>query len=199
MLDKSIPWHSFIMSLEPDAFRPQGELAAGFSVRPYSGEKDELAWAKIETAVGEFDSLNEALNCHRHYLDHPGELSKRQWFVVDEHDDAVATCTVWWSGEEKIPCIHALSCLPEMQGRGFGKAAAVAAIGSALKNDKRTIWLETQTWSWKAICLYMKLGFIPRTKATFNETPNEFFMTYALISDKVGEEIRREIREKAKE
>lgn len=94
MLDKSIPWHSFIMSLEPNEMISQGTLQEGFSVRSYSGDRDVISWAEIETAVGEFDSLEEAIECHKHYLDYYEELKKRQWFVVDENDNAVATCTV---------------------------------------------------------------------------------------------------------
>ena len=197
MLDKSIPWHSFIMSLDPADLVAQINLEAGFSLRSYESDKDGLSWAEIETAVGEFDSIEEAMACHRHYLEHIEELKKRQWFVVDENDNAVATCTVWWYGDEKIPCIHALSCLPKMQGRGFGKAALLAAINSTIQNDKRTIWLETQTFSWKAICLYLSAGFVPRMEATFNQTPNEFSTSYGIISEKVGEKINRLILKKA--
>lgn len=193
MLDKSIPWHSFIMSLEPSKLVDKVELVNGFSIRPYSGEKDEIAWAKIETAVGEFDSIEDAVSCHKHYLDYPEELMKRQWFVVDENDDAVATCTVWWTGEDKIPCIHALSCLPEFQGKGIGKAVAIKAISSSIDSDNRTVWLETQSWSYKAICLYLSIGFVPRKKATFNETANEFEETYNLIKDKVDKRIAEKI------
>lgn len=49
MLDKSLPWHSFIMSLEPSHRMQQVVLPEGYSIRPYEGEQDELAWAKIET------------------------------------------------------------------------------------------------------------------------------------------------------
>lgn len=188
MLDKSIPWHSFIMSLTPERLTDQEvALPAGYRIRLYAGEKDELAWARIETAVGEFASVEEAIRCHRHYLAHPEEVRKRQWFVVDENDDAAATCTVWWHGETRIPCIHALSCLPEKQGLGLGKAVALHAIRSALQTDRRTIWLETQTWSWKAVCLYMRLGFAARKTAVFNDTPNEFAAAFPLICAKVGE------------
>lgn len=194
MLDRSIPWHSFIMSLDPDNFVHREVICDSFSVRPYSGEKDALAWAKIETAVGEFNSIEEALSCHKHYLEYPDELHVRQWFVVDENDDAVATCTVWWSGESRIPCIHALSCLPEYQGKGLGRMAASNAIEAMLQNDRQTIWLETQTWSWKAVCLYLSLGFVPRRKATFNDTPNEFEISFQLMSRKIGENVSERIR-----
>lgn len=197
MLDKSLPWHSFIMSLEPSHRMQQVVLPEGYSIRPYEGEQDELAWAKIETAVGEFDSVEEAVQCHKHYLAELEELKKRQWFVVDEYDRAVATCTVWWSGEDKVPCIHALSCLPELQGKGLGKAVAIKAISSTIMEDKRTIWLETQTWSWKAISLYLGIGFVPHRKVSFNETLNEFETAYEVISTKLDENICKRINELA--
>lgn len=197
MLDKTIPWYSFIMSLEPTGFKEREMNCPGVRVRPYESEKDEIAWAKIETAVGEFDTVEEAAECHRHYLEYEDELRRRQWFVVDENDEAVATCTVWWSGEDRIPCIHALSCLPEKQGCGYGRLAAQQAIRSALEAEQRTIWLETQTWSWKAICLYLSLGFVPRRTAVFNDTPNDYVLSCPLIGEKAGEKVLDRILETA--
>ena len=36
------------------------------------------------------------------------------------------------------------------------------------------VWLDTQTWSYKAIGIYMDVGFIPMKTAVFNEVPNEY-------------------------
>lgn len=71
------------------------------------------------------------------------------------------------------------------------------ALKHAIQNDKRTIWLETQTWSWKAICLYLDVGFVPRMRTTFNETPNDFFVSYEIISSKIGSETSKRILELA--
>lgn len=93
MLDKSLEFHSIIMrakNVGPVNLHPVPE---GFSVRYYR-DGDELDWAKIQCAVGEFESTKDALRCFNHYLDFKKDLEGRQIYVVDNKTGkAVATAT----------------------------------------------------------------------------------------------------------
>ena len=51
------------------------------------------------------------------------------------------------------------------------------------------IWLDTQTWSYKAVGIYMDLGFIPMKTATFNEVPNEYDKAVRVLKDKMRPDI----------
>ena len=126
MLDKSIPFHQIVMRSGND--RPVAAVAppAGFSIRLYQ-PGDENAWAAIQTSVGEFPDREAALECFRHYLAQEEELRRRQVYAVENGTGKpVATATAWFSARdgEPIGVVHALSCLPEYQALGLGKAVA---------------------------------------------------------------------------
>ena len=77
MLDKSLEFHTVIMRHPNDRPPSPPALPAGFSARFYE-KGDEWAWARLQTAVGEFESEEDALLCFRHYLPFGDELRKRQ-------------------------------------------------------------------------------------------------------------------------
>ena len=61
MLDKTLPYYNIIMKRQEGTKTPNPILPKGFSFNLYT-EGDEIYWAKIETLVGEFDSIEEALD-----------------------------------------------------------------------------------------------------------------------------------------
>lgn len=176
MLDKSIPFHTIIMKRPYGAAPTPVALPAGYRLRPYQSG-DEVGWAEIEHAVLEFDSVEQALECHQNYIPHMEELKKRQWFAEAPDGTLAATATAWYcdSAHGRLPTVHALACRPEHQGKGLGRAVAVKMLEAFTTLDiGRDVWLDTQTWSYKAVGLYLSLGFIPMKTATYNETPNEY-------------------------
>lgn len=93
MLDKSIEFHSIIMRHPNTKEIVEPSIPEGFSVRFYE-RGDEKHWALIQTAVQEFDSIDDALECFQHYLNHEEELYHRQIYIVDnEKEIPVATAT----------------------------------------------------------------------------------------------------------
>lgn len=199
MLDKSIPFHSIIMK------RPYGEapkpvfLPEGFGLRTYL-PGDEKAWAEIETSVKEFSSLQHALDCYKTYLSNIEELKRRQWFAVDPNGIVAATATAWWmsSPNGNIPVVHALGCKAEFQGKGLGKAVAVKMLESFYELDhEKAVWLDTQTWSYKAIGLYMDLGFIPLKKAAYNSVKNEYEQALPVLKMRMSPEQYQRFIQKA--
>lgn len=176
MLDKSIPFYTIIMK-RPYAKAPAPiELPMGYKIKNYE-PGDEVTWAEIQTEVLEFDNAEQALNCHKGYLSRAGELEKRQLFVQNPTGNLIATATAWYdlNSQGKIPVVHALSCLPQYQGNGLGRAIAIKMLERFYELDVNLdVWLDTQTWSYKAVELYLSLGFIPMKCAVFNETKNEY-------------------------
>ncbi|SDT48930.1 Acetyltransferase (GNAT) family protein [Paenibacillaceae bacterium GAS479] len=177
MLDKSIPYFNVIMKRHAGSFLPQFVLPVGYSIGRYT-EGMELQWAAIETSVGEFDSDEESLTYfQKEYLPQSNELKKRLLFVLNPEGEAVGTITGWWNltGERCDLAIHWFAVRPEYQGLGLGKALVAECMRNLidLEGDK-DIYLHTQTWSYKAITLYLKTGFKIETKDTFAHYQNDY-------------------------
>jgi GNAT superfamily N-acetyltransferase len=153
------------------------ELPEGFSLRPYQ-KGDENDWADIQVAVTEFPDRAEALKCYDLYWQHMDELIKRQLFIIDDAvGKAVSTATAWYMDKDgqRIGVVHGFSCLPQYQSKGLGRIAAAYMMERYHRlMPGCPVWLDTQTWSYKAVGIYMDLGFIPMKKAVYNDVPNEF-------------------------
>ncbi len=187
MLDKSIPFYTIIMRRPYAEYKDEICLPDGYSLRSYQ-PGDELGWAEIETSVLEFDNVEQAIACHMGYHSKMNELKKRQWFIENKEGLLVATATGWILNSEKnkIPVVHALGCRPDYQKLGLGKAVAAKMIKTFCELDPGLdVWLDTQTWSYEAVGLYMKLGFIPMVSATYNKTENEFKKALPVLKEKL--------------
>ena len=201
MLDKSIEFHSIIMRHPNSKEIVEPSIPKGFSVRFYE-RGDEKYWALIQTAVQEFDSIDDALECFQHYLHHEEELHRRQIYIVDnEKGVPVATATAWFSeyGGKPIGVVHAFSCLPEYQSLGLGRIAAIymmKCFHECMPDSE--VWLDTQTWSYRAIGIYLELGFIPMKTAVYNEVPNEFQEAVQVLKGKMRADIYQKFIESAK-
>ncbi len=190
MLDKSIPFFQIIMRRKyggPDIIP---SLPEGYSIRGYK-KGDEIAWAEIEASVLEFENVEQALECHKGYDSRSDELPLRQWFVIGSDGIAVATATAWYIIQDgiRIPVVHALGCRPEYQGKGLGMAVAAKMLESFYRLEpNRDIWLDTQTWSYKAIGIYMKLGFIPMKTDTYQGINNDYYDALPVLKQKMRPE-----------
>lgn len=191
MLDKSIPFHTIIMKRPFTKVPTQTSLPTGYNIRTYK-LGDEMGWAEIETSVLEFDSVEQALNCHKGYLPKIEELKRRQWFVENQEGVLVATATAWFKESEngRVPVVHALSCRPEYQGKGLGRIVLIKTIKTFCELDNgKDIWLDTQTWSYKAIGLYLSLGFVPMKTEVYNQTKNEYQEALPILRMKMRKEL----------
>lgn len=162
MLDKSIPFHRIIMRRAagteiPDWQPPEGYTFAWFT------EGDEAHWGEIEYSVAEVESpeAGAALYMQR-YGGFRGEPARRTLFAVNPAGEKVATATLWWNytGVRRDPWLHWVAVRPEEQGRGLGKAVVSFALRKIIEMEgERDIYLPTQTWSYKAVGIYLKAGF----------------------------------------
>jgi GNAT superfamily N-acetyltransferase len=162
MLDKSIPYYDVLMCRDSGKPLPAQPLPEGFRFASFSSG-DEMDWAVIETSVGEFDSVEEALSYFRlEYLPMVKELERRCFFVVADDGSKVGTFTLWWNYTDgrRDPWVHWVAVKPSHQGFGLGKALVAEGMrrGIEMEGD-RAFYLHTQTWSYKAMGIYFWSGF----------------------------------------
>lgn len=148
--------------------RPQGaeiknyELPTGYTFCFYKNGY-EMDWAEIETSVLEFDDQDSALQYYNgEFMSYIDELQRRQIFVRDPKGKLVTTVTSWWTEttERRIAMLHWVAVKPEHQGKGLGKAIVSEGIRRMVVLDGDVdIYLHTQTWSYKAINIYLDTGF----------------------------------------
>lgn len=153
------------------------DLPSGFSWTWFM-QGNETEWASIETSVGEFASEQEALEYfQREYLPHAHKLERRSLFVRAANGEAVGTITSWWNhtGERRDSSIHWLAVRSEYQGLGLGKALVSECLKRlVLLEGEKDVWLHTQTWSHKAIGLYLKAGFELVKHESFSQYTNDY-------------------------
>ncbi len=165
MLDKSLPYKNIIMEISAEKILSIKEptLPKGYSFCFFSDgmEKD---WAKIETSVLEFECEEEAESYFcRDYLPFSEQLYKRCVFIKNPDNVAIATATAWFSNSEEYPyqpSLHWVGVHPDYQGLGLGKAISQFTTKLFGKTDggKNAI-LHTQTWSHKAVVMYLNIGY----------------------------------------
>jgi ribosomal protein S18 acetylase RimI-like enzyme len=193
MLDKSIPYFNIIMKRPAGASLPHYGLPVGFSFEWYISGM-EVDWAAIEASVGEFDNNKESLNFFKNeYLSHSEELKNRLLFVLNQERKPVGTITGWWNftGERRNLSIHWFAVQKEYQGLGIGKALVTECIRNlqVLEGDK-DIYLHTQTWSYKAIALYLKSGFNIEVKETFSHYKNDYEQALPILQELLNNKLR---------
>ena len=111
---------------------------------------DEIAWAKLEVLVGEFDCFEDASAYFaKTFLTHEELLADRVCFIVNPEGEIVATTSAWFktNGDIRFPLIHWVSTSPKEQGKGLGKAIVLFALSRFL------------------VGMYQKMGFRITKKA----------------------------------
>jgi RimJ/RimL family protein N-acetyltransferase len=188
MLDKSLPYLNIIMKRNAGTPLHSYPVPQGFSLVHYAPPGDEAAWADILVSVAEFDTQEEALAYFQvHYAPHPAEVMKRCIFLEDHAGDKVATFTIWWDykGQEPPPSLHWIAVKPQYQG--LGKAIVSKGIDLALAIDgDRDIWLHTQTWSWRAVAVYLQVGFQLVAEGIFADYCNDYPLALPILKTKLN-------------
>lgn len=162
MLDKSLRYYDVLMKREKGRTYKEYQLPEGYNFIPFK-QGDEKEWAEIEASVGEFNRAVDALvYFQREYLPFKGELERRCIFVGNKDNQKIATFTIWWlyTGSRRDPWVNWVAVRPEYQQLGIGKALLTEGMRMAMEIEgDREIYLHTQTWSYKAINIYRKMGF----------------------------------------
>lgn len=135
----------------------------------------ELAWAKLEHALGDFESIEEARKYFVTTYLQDVSMTNRIMFAV-RGDRVVGSCIAWRDerGTEEVASLHWLVVDEESRGIGIGRALSVAVMNFFACAGELPVYIHTQPWSWKAILLYRSIGFDIVSYDTFGGYTNEF-------------------------
>ncbi|MCX7772751.1 MAG: GNAT family N-acetyltransferase [Clostridia bacterium] len=198
MLDKTLPYYNIIMKRYGGTAIPAYVLPDGYSFTSFR-EGDEKDWAEIMVSVGEFDDIQEARDYfEKEYLPYTRELQKRSFFIENQNSEKVGTLTNWWNYTDvrRDPSMHWVGVKPECQGLGLGKALILEGMKRmiAIEGD-RDYFLHTQTWSYKAINIYIKAGYRIIKDEAFADYTNDYEKALEVIKDKLADQaiLRRKV------
>lgn len=175
MIDRSIPYYNLILKCHKVCIPPVS-LPGGYSFKMYY-VGDEKYWAKLENEIGDFSSIEEAeMYFKTNYCNEIDELKNRCIFVVDTHDDVVGSCIAWHDSKDNdtVASLHWLVVSPEHQGKHIGVALCQKVMEKFNECGETPIYIHTQPWSYKAIMLYIKLGFKIQKTDTFSCYENQY-------------------------
>ena len=159
MLDTSLPHIPVVMVCDDPHPIPEWTLPAGYIVRRWEPGL-EAAWCAVEMGAGEFSTMESALERFKtEFLPHPDELRKRMYLAFAPDGSPAGAVTLWYGDRlgKMMPRIHWVATHPDHEGRGIARAL----LSTALTGIDEPVFLTTQTWSWPAVRIYKKLGFIP--------------------------------------
>ena len=198
MLDRTIPFYNAI--LRCDSYELQHILIPEeCQIVTYQPgfEKD---WAKMEYKAGDFDSEEEASSyfCEKYCL--PGR-SDDILFLRIGTGQVIGSCIAWTDERNNAPVnsLHWLIVDDEYQGKGYGRLLCTATMNRFCHKGKEPIYIHTQPWSWKAIFLYLSLGFRLQKTDSFNSYVNQYNDVIRTLSRILSDEQIREIEEKTDE
>ena len=193
MLDKSIPYLNIVMQRKAGTPIPQCALPEGYAFVPFT-RGTETDWAEIEASVGEFDSVPEAIAYfQKDYLSYPGEVERRTIFIQTSDGKKVGTATSWWNYTDirRDLALEWIAVKPEYQGEGLGKAVVIEAMRRMLLIEgDRDIFLHTQTWSYRAVGIYLQAGFDFVKTGSFSRYDNDFDKALPYLEKKLKLDLR---------
>lgn len=179
MLDRSIPFCDIIMRCSR-ILPMEVKLPSGYLIRAYQ-PGDENAWAALHVSTGDFATADEA---KAYFMDKCASDLSRALFAVSPKGDVVGTVTAWTDERagEAVRSLHWLAVAEEHQRQGVGRALTQTALKLMRReNNAAPVYLHTQPWSWKAVLLYVKLGFKLQRKDTFAAYKNEYAQAMAAL------------------
>lgn len=172
MIDRTIPFCNIIMRC--DRILPMEiKLPEGYAIRSWQGG-DEIAWGALHAATGDFATLKEAAS---YFMGKYASAPERALFAVSPEGHVIGSVTAWTDARagEAVRSIHWLAVHEGHQGKGIGRALMQAALKLMRREDNAApVYLHTQPWSWKAVLLYISLGFKLQRKDSFASYVNQY-------------------------
>lgn len=186
-LDTQVQHIGVLMEKFDTSIYPNFQLPPGYQFISYKKgiEKD---WARLQLEVGQVDTIEEAEAAfQKEFLDGKSmnwinreytplvtseiekspcydELMKKVVFVINQSGALTATGCIWngWMfGEDRIR-LHWIAVSPNHQGKGICKALITKLLDRYNElGYSGYLHLTSQTWSYRALNIYMKFGFKP--------------------------------------
>ena len=174
MLDRTISFYNTILRCDHYQQR-EVVLPEGFSIVSY--EKGfEKEWAKLEYAIGDFDSLEEAEYYFvESYLQNQ-MLFSNILFLLSPDNSVIGSCIAWQDkrNDFNVSSLHWLVVDEKYHGMGLGRALCCAIMNIYKTQERLPVYIHTQPWSWKAIFLYLSLGFKLQKIDSFSHYINQY-------------------------
>lgn len=101
----------------------------------------------------------------------------------------VILSTRWWNtnDQRRDPLLHWLAVRPDTQGLGLAKALVSECLLRLMRLEgDRDIFLHTQTWSHRAIAIYLKAGFEFLRQGSFGGYPNDYLDAMPDIKNRIA-------------
>ena len=174
MLDRTIPFYNTILRCDHYQHHPV-VLPKGFSIVSYQPGY-EKAWAKLEYAIEDFGSVEEAETYFVTTYLHDDTLLRNILFLVNAEQEVIGTC-IAWQDERKdslVSSLHWLVVDEAYHSLGLGKALCHAVMNIYAAQNAFPVYIHTQPWSWKAIFLYLSLGFRLQKTDSFSHYENQY-------------------------
>ena len=184
MIDRSIPYYNLILKCNEICTMPVS-LPEGYSFKMYDmGEEKD--WSKLEYEICDFSSVEEAeMYFKTNYCNQIDELKKRCVFVADAYGDVVGSCIAWHDlkGNDTVASLHWLVVSSKHQGKHIGLALCQKVMDIFNEHCETSVYIHTQPWSYKAILLYIKLGFKIQKTDTFSHYENQYEQTIKTLEN----------------
>ena len=152
-----------IMVLEDLTQLSEFRLPPGYFFRNYR-KGDEALWIDVETAAGEFASFGQGRDrFKREFERYASELEDRLVFLETVNHECIGTAMGWFDDHffrEGYGRLHWVGIHPTWQGKGLARPLINRAMQIISERHKKA-YLTTQTASFKAIKIYLDLGFRP--------------------------------------
>lgn len=164
MIDKTIPHVAVLLVKNDPTDYPRYSLPEGYSFESFRpGREDD--WVRIHLDSELIDGEEAARNTlEREFKVDPEGMTKRMWFVIDPSGRAVGTISMWPGGAfgPDYERVHWVAVEKSQQGKGLSNAMMTKALDVYNEvNEGRPLFVHTQTWSYLAVSLYEKFGFVP--------------------------------------
>ena len=182
MLDRTIPFKNIIMRC--DSYQLQTVfLPCGFEIVPYQ-EGFEKFWATLEFEVGDFSSVEEAEAYFVDtYMHNPQQLLNRARFLLAPDGSVIGSCIAWEDvrQDSMVSSLHWLIVDERYHGMGLGKALCCEVMKIYKDSGSLPVYIHTQPWSWKAVLLYISLGFKLQKTDSFSHYTNEYLEAMSVL------------------
>ena len=167
VLDTSVPHIPVLMELGPHEPVGAVSLPKGYRFAAWEPSLRE-PWVRLHMALGHLGpTLEEGLAYFdRTYGADPEACARRMVVAVDERGGLAGTSSLWVGhdfGEPRLR-VHWVGVDPAHQRRGLARALVLRTIqlyDELVPGGAPPLYLATQTESWVACGMYLKLGFVP--------------------------------------
>ena len=129
------------------------------------------------------------------------ELQSNILFLLNSDNAVIGSCIAWKDkrGDDFVSSLHWLVVDEKYHGMGLGRALCCATMKIFEEQANFPVYIHTQPWSWKAIFLYLSLGFKLQKNDSFSHYENEYYKAMAELKKIVSEkqfELLQELSEK---